>query len=46
MGFFRIERGNNTLGVESRCVWATPGARTAVHAALSHSPLTHLVSCL
>ena len=26
MGFFRIARGNNTLGVESRCVWATPGA--------------------
>ena len=42
MGFFRIERGNNTLGVESRCVWATPGTRTAARVAPpSHSPLTH-----
>ena len=28
LGFFRIERGNNTLGVESRCVWGTPGVCT------------------
>ena len=27
-GNFRIERGNNTLGIESHCAWATPGAWT------------------
>ena len=31
MGFFRIERGNDTLGVESKCVWATPGSWTEMN---------------
>ena len=33
MGFFRLERGNDTLGVESRCVWATPGSWTEINTA-------------
>jgi cathepsin X len=28
MGYFRIERGQNMLGIESDCVWATPLAWT------------------
>jgi cathepsin X len=27
-GSFRIERGSDTLGLESRCAWATPGSWT------------------
>jgi cathepsin X len=26
MGFFKIVRGKNQLGIESDCSWATPGA--------------------
>jgi len=28
MGYFRIETGHNTLGIESEVVWATPGSWT------------------
>ena len=28
MGFFRVARGRNMLGVEANCAWATPGAWT------------------
>lgn len=28
MGFFRIVRGSNKLGIESNCAWATPGTWT------------------
>merc|ERR1711990_154109 len=28
MGYFRILRGANVLGVEANCAWATPGAWT------------------
>lgn len=28
MGFFRIQRGTNTLGIESDCAWGIPGSYT------------------
>ena len=28
MGFFRISRGTNNLGIEDNCAWATPGTFT------------------
>ena len=28
MGFFRIERGSNTLGIEADCAWGIPGSYT------------------
>ncbi|GMI01626.1 hypothetical protein TrLO_g11100 [Triparma laevis f. longispina] len=31
MGFFRIDRGNNSLDMESSCAWATPKEYTVVN---------------
>ena len=31
MGFFRIERGVNTLGIEEDCAWGIPGSYTTVN---------------
>jgi len=31
MGFYRIDRGNNSLDMESGCAWATPGEYTVVN---------------
>lgn len=28
MGFFRLKRGENQLGIEGNCAWATPKAFT------------------
>lgn len=28
MGFFRIERGSDTLGIEADCAWGIPGTYT------------------
>jgi cathepsin X len=33
MGFFRIDRGNNSLDLESACAWATPGQYTVQNTA-------------
>lgn len=31
MGFYRIDRGNNSLNMESACAWATPDTYTVVN---------------
>lgn len=31
MGWFRVARGDNQLGIESNCAWATPGTFTEVN---------------
>jgi hypothetical protein len=31
MGYFRIETGHNSLGIEMNVVWATPGGWTSSH---------------
>jgi hypothetical protein len=31
MGYFRIETGHNSLGIEMNVVWATPGSWTVVN---------------
>ena len=30
MGFFRVELGNNLLGIENNIAWATPGTFTTI----------------
>lgn len=37
MGYFRIETGHNSLGIEGSVVWATPGAWTVKNAACFES---------
>ena len=31
MGYFRIKRGENQLGIEGNCAWATPKAFTEMN---------------
>jgi len=31
MGYVRVQKGNNALGLESMCSWATPGSWTEVN---------------
>ncbi len=37
MGYFRIETGNNCLGIEGNVVWATPGTWTVKNTACFES---------